>query len=126
MEFNSALVEYSDHSTFNESCDFILLEAHDSRAKEISIIFQFLSYKSITLSESQKAWYSRRCTYVGVHRRIDGSIYHFVDSGFLVAGSCHDVLVVGRNIAAKHRRRLFRLEKEKGKATVLFEVREIT
>ena len=34
----------------------------------------------------------------------------FVDGGFLVAGACHDVFIIGRNVAAQHRWRLFRLE----------------
>ena len=34
----------------------------------------------------------------------------FVDGGFLVAGARHDVFIIGRNVAAQHRWRLFRLE----------------
>jgi len=48
-------------------------------------------------------------------KSICDSIHHFVDGGFLVARSGHDVLVVRRNVAAEHRRRFFRLEKKKKK-----------
>lgn len=39
-------------------------------------------------------------------------VNHFVYSGLFVTGSGHDVLVVGRDVAAQHRRGLLRLQKE--------------
>lgn len=40
-------------------------------------------------------------------------VYNFVNGRFLVSGTGYDILVVGRYVAAQHRRRFFRLEKNK-------------
>ena len=45
--------------------------------------------------------------------RSDQLVDDFVDGGFLVARARHDVFVIRGNVAAQHRRRLFRLEMEK-------------
>jgi hypothetical protein len=39
------------------------------------------------------------------------SIHNFINSCFLITGACHNVLVICRNVATQHWRRLLRLDK---------------